>query len=87
MPFSAIPPDTDAAAHEVQRDILRRLGGRERVEIMFRLNEAARRMAMAGIRTRHPEYDDEMVTRAYTRLVLGDELVRAVWPGRDLVAP
>lgn len=87
MPAHIIPPDTSADAHEKQREILRQLGGRERVAIMFRLNEAARRMTIAGIRSRHPDYDDETVQRAYARLVLGDDLVRAIWPDRDLVAP
>ena len=42
---------------------------------------------MAGIRARHPDYDDMRVRMAYRRLVLGDDLVRTIWPDRDLVAP
>lgn len=87
MSLHAIPADTTAEAHERQRDILLKLGGRERVAIMFRLNDAARRMTLAGIRARHPEYDDEAMHRAYARIVLGDDLVRAIWPDGDLVAP
>lgn len=87
MPANVIPADTDADAHARQTEILRQLGGRERVAIMFRLNDAARRMTLAGIRARHPDYDDDAVQCAYARLVLGDDLVRAIWPDRDLVAP
>ena len=54
---------------------------------MFRLNELARKMAIAGIRSRHPDYDDERLRLAFARLVLGDEVVQRVWPGRGLVDP
>jgi hypothetical protein len=54
---------------------------------MFRLNDAVRRLTMAGIRARHPGYDEEQVRQAYGRLVLGDVLARAVWPGRELLDP
>jgi len=42
---------------------------------------------MSGIRRRHPDDSDLQVQHAYARLVLGDALVRAVWPDRDLVDP
>ena len=63
------------------------MGERGRAEVVFRLNEMARQMAKAGIRARHPEYDDEQVHLAYARLVLGDDLVREVWPSHALVEP
>lgn len=54
---------------------------------MFRLNELTRKTTMAGIRFRHPDYDDERLRLAFARLVLGDEVVQRVWPDRDLVEP
>jgi hypothetical protein len=42
---------------------------------------------MAGIRSRHPDYDDQRQRLAYARLVLGDDLTRKVWPQHDLVEP
>jgi hypothetical protein len=80
-----MPGDTTSDAHRAQRDIYRRLGGRERLAIMFRLNETVRRLALAGIRARHPDYSETRVRQALARLVLGDALVRAVWPDRELV--
>jgi predicted ArsR family transcriptional regulator len=79
--------DTSADAHRVQIEAYRRMGGAGRVAAMFRLNERARNLAMAGIRHRHPEYDETRQRLAFARLVLGDELVRKVWPDRDLVEP
>jgi hypothetical protein len=81
------PADTSWEAHCVQVEAWRRMGGQGRSAVMFRLIELARNTTLAGIRSRHPEYDDERVRLAYARIVLGDEMVRRVWPGRGLVAP
>lgn len=81
------PEDTTPEAHEAQVEAYRRMGGPGRSQVMFRLNEMARQVAMAGIRARHQEYTPEQVRFALHRLLLGDELTRAVWPGRDLVDP
>jgi hypothetical protein len=83
----AIPFDTTPDAYQAQADVYRRLGGRGRLDIMFRLTESVRRIAMAGIRARHPDYTDVQVRQAYTRLQLGDALVREVWPDRPLIDP
>jgi len=85
--FPRIPLDTTPEAHAAQIEAYRRMGGKERTAVMFRLNELARATAVAGIRTRHPGYGEEQVRLALFRLIFGDELTRAVWPGRDLVDP
>jgi hypothetical protein len=82
-----LSPDTTVDAHDRQSELYVRMGGRGRVDVVYRLNQAMRRMAVAGIRTRHPEYSVLQVDRAYARMVLGDALVRAMWPGADLVDP
>ncbi len=82
-----IPFDTTADAHVVQREIYRRLGGRGRLDIVFRLNGTVRRLATSGIRARHPDYTDAQVRLAHARLLLGDSLARAVWPDHELVDP
>lgn len=84
---TTLPLDTSPAAHAIQRDVYLRMGGAGRIAVMFRLTDAVRRLALAGIRARHPEYDEDLVRRAYARLVLGDALIRAVWPDRELVDP
>jgi hypothetical protein len=87
MAVMDLSPDTSREAHEIQVEAYRRMGEKGRAAATFSLIDLARRVAMAGIRTRHPEYTDEQVPHAYARLVLGDDLVRRVWPDRDLVAP
>jgi hypothetical protein len=79
--------ETTADAYAAQTEAYRRMGGRERTAVMFRLNELARQTAAAAIRGRHPDYDDEQVRRALLRLWLGDALAAAVWPDRPLVDP
>jgi hypothetical protein len=85
--FRSIPEDTAPAAHAVQTAIYKKMGGRQRTAVAFRLNALARETAMAGIRARHPGYDEEQVRFALHRLILGDEVTRAAWPGRGLVDP
>jgi hypothetical protein len=84
MPIAA---DTSPDADAVQVEAYRRMGGARRAQVMFQLSEMARRTTEAGIRKRHPEYDDARVMLAFARLAHGDELVRRAWPGRELVEP
>jgi len=63
------------------------MGGAARVAVMFRLSESARQWSMAGIRRRHPEYDDVQLRLAFARMILGDDLVRRVWPEFELLDP
>lgn len=83
----AIPEDTTADAHQVQSEIYARMGGAARLAIAFQLTDAVRRLALAGIRDRHPLYTDGEVFQAWARLTLGDALVRAAWPDRELIDP
>ena len=71
----------------MQTESFRRMGGMGRSAIMFRLNQFARDVAAAGIRSRHPSYTEEQVRFALFRLLLGDETTRKVWPDRELVDP
>jgi hypothetical protein len=79
--------DTSPEADAVQVEAYRRMGGAGRAQVTFRLCEMTRRMAEAGIRSRHPNYDDARVRFALARLLLGDELVSRVWPHEELVEP
>jgi hypothetical protein len=79
--------DTSVEAHQVQLAVWRRMTPAERVAAGAESSENAVRMALDGIRRRHPDYDDETVHRAFLRLRLGDDLCREVWPDTPLVAP
>jgi hypothetical protein len=85
--LSFVPHDTSADAYQAQLECYRRMTGAERTAIVFRLIATARRLAEAGIRERHPDYDDAKAHRAFLRLRLGDQAARDVWPGEALVDP
>jgi hypothetical protein len=79
--------DTSPEADAAQVDAYRRLSGAERVAITYRLNESVRALAVAGIRARHPSYDQDHVHRALVRLLFGDSFAREIWPDEPLVDP
>jgi hypothetical protein len=63
------------------------MGPEARVRLAAEMSEDARSISLAGIRARHPEYDDARARRALFRLLLGEDTVRAMWPGEAPVAP
>jgi hypothetical protein len=87
MTARLVPADTTVDAHRLQGEIYRKMTGQQRLSIAFELTDMVRRIAMAGIRARHPHYTDEQVFRAWARLTLGDDVLRDMWPDRELVEP
>jgi hypothetical protein len=79
--------DTTVEAQQVQIQVYRRLGPEGRLQRAMDMCDEAREVAQSGIRARHPEYSDEAVKWALFRLLLGDSLFRAAYPGRPLLAP
>jgi hypothetical protein len=75
----------DAAARQLA--ICQRMPPGRRGELALEMSVAARELALAGIRLRHPEYDERQARLALFRLVLGDDLFRRAWPGTPLLAP
>jgi hypothetical protein len=68
--------DTTPAAEQVQQDAIRRMAPAERIALAFELSEFVRRMALAGLRARHPDRTDiELV-----EMLLGRPLVPAGLP-------
>ena len=45
------------------------------------MSESLREVVAAGVRHRHPEYDEKQVRLAVIRLALGDDLFHKVYPG------
>ncbi len=52
-----------------------------------RLAREARALQRAGIRHRHPDYDEEQVERALLRLLWGTDLYRRARPDWPLLEP
>ena len=56
------------------------MGPAKRVETAVAMSQDARAIAMAGIRARHPDYNELQVKQALFRLTLGDRLFKVAWP-------
>ncbi len=70
--------DTSAAARRVQVEALRRMDGPTRLQMALEMSEEARRVSLAGIRYRHPDWPDAAVHQELLRLMLGRDLATVV---------
>jgi hypothetical protein len=80
-------PDTAPDAEAKQFEVLRRMTPPRRTAMAEQMSLDMRATALAGIRKRHPEYDDATARWALFRLLVGDELFKKVWPHAPFVAP
>ncbi len=71
--------DTTPEARRVQLAALRAMGLEGRARAMLQWNRLGRELNMAGIRMRHPDYDERKVGLALARLRLGKKLFREVY--------
>jgi len=78
--------DTTAEALAVQFQVLRRIGPAGRLAMMFELSDNLRSLVEAGVRHRHPGWDDRTVERAVIRLMIGADLFRQAY-GRGPAKP
>ena len=81
------PADTDPEAYEVQLAIYRKMSGGQRVALALELSDNVRAITRGAIQGRHPDYSVAEVSDALNRLLLGDALFVAAWPGRPLLSP
>lgn len=61
--MNPIPADTTIEAARKQFEILRRLDAQTRLSIACELSDYLRNIVEAGVRLRHPEYDQTSVNR------------------------
>jgi hypothetical protein len=81
------PADTSRAADDVQRDALRRLSPEQRGDLTCSMLDHAFDVARAAIRRRHPDYDEDAVRQAMIRMLHGDAIAAAAFPGEPLRDP
>jgi hypothetical protein len=77
--IEGIPRDTTRDAFLRQIEILRRLGTEGRMAMTFELSDNLRSLVGAGVRQRHPDWDDRTVEREVIRLMIGDDLFRRAY--------
>jgi hypothetical protein len=64
--------------------ILRNIGFDGRVRMTFQLNSSLRSISEAGVRHRHPQYSERQVKLAATKLAIGADLFKLVYPNEDV---
>ena len=79
--------DTSPEVEEMMYERLRRMTPSQRFEQGTKTCKLARQFMRAGIRMRHPHYDEEQVEMALARLLWGDELYRKARPSWPLLEP
>lgn len=72
--YPTLSPDTDPAAEAVQLEIYRRMPAGRKIQLVFEAIDMSRALALAGLRSRHPEASPEEIRRRLMGLWLGEEL-------------
>lgn len=83
--YNLIPHDTTPEAARVQTEIYKKMSISEKAEILFQLNDNFRQIVREGIRLRHPDYTEDMITQAHLTLITDDkEFVKEAFGGREV---
>jgi len=77
--MDAIPADTTIEAARKQFEILRRLDAETRLKMAFELSDNLRSIVEAGVRLRHPQYDEQQINRQVIRLMIGEALFKQIY--------
>jgi hypothetical protein len=63
--------DTDAALSAIQHAVFRRMKPEERLHLALEMSESLRNVALAGLRSRHPELSPNELSHELMRLMYG----------------
>lgn len=77
--MSSLFPDTQPAAEQILLQLLRQASPRRKLEMLGQMNEAARTLALSGLRQRHPGATSQELRRRLADLLLGPALAEKVY--------
>lgn len=80
LPRAVLSRDTTAEAERRQVETWRRMSTVEIAQVIDGACEAARALACAGLRERHPGASGRMLVALYAEMTLGPELARKAYP-------
>ena len=72
--------DTSRVAEDLQIQIWRSMTPAQKLDLAIGASEAAREMARAGLRSRHPGASDDEITHRLALLTLGEDLATRAYP-------
>jgi len=79
--------DTTIEAERIQIEIFRKMKAEQRLKMAISLTQTDRKLLMAGVRKRHPEYNENQIRLAVIRLTLGANLFSTVYPQAKDILP
>ena len=82
--MNMIPADTTLEAARKQFEILRRLGPEVRLKMAFELSDNLKSIVEAGVRLRHPGYDEQKIKQGVLRLMIGEALFKQIYPDIEI---
>jgi hypothetical protein len=71
--------DTDPKMEALQIRLLRKAPAWRKMQMLAAMNSASRRLAISGLRMRHPHASEAELRRHLAGLLLGEELARKVY--------
>ena len=78
--------DTTADAERAQIEALRNMTTAERAEMTFKLCDNHREILIAGIKHRHPDYNQEQIVRALLSLTLDKQTLIEIYGSDEVTA-
>jgi hypothetical protein len=81
------PLDTSPEAERVQIEIFRKMTPERRLRVAAELRQLVRKSLAEGVRMRHPDYNEEQVYLAVTRLTIPEKLFLKVYPQAKNILP
>lgn len=79
IPHPTLSPDTTPEAEAVQLRIFREMPPWEKAKLIDEAIQTSYTLAIAGLRHRHPDADDEEIHRRLMDVMLGEELAERVY--------
>ena len=79
FPMTALFSDTSPEAEAVLIRLLRQAPPWRKLEMVDQLNQSVKLLALAGLRQRFPQEDDERIRRRLADLLLGEEMALKVY--------
>lgn len=76
LSINGIPADASLEAARKEFEIVRKFGPEVRAGMAIEMSGNLRRIVGAGVRHRHPEFDEKKVEREVLRLMIGDKFYR-----------
>ena len=82
--MNVIPLDTTIEAMKRQVEILRKVTPKRRMEMAFELSDFLRSIVQAGVKERHPDYNEQQIEKEVLRLMIGESLFKQIYPNTGI---